>query len=279
MYSSSPVRPVTQKRYPPLDTRLYLCGFPKAGLHAVNLMVGAFLKPEVGYDQNWLGTFAGGGWTTEWVNDHIMERAIRSVRSGHYIRGHMGYSKWFEQLLYSYGVGLVFIYRDPRDVAVSQAHHVLSDDGGRKEMKHPGKALYKALPDFESVLLAVIEGLNEYAGLFERWAYYAGWLEVGWVHTLRFEDMIQRPEATAQALLKYGIRRQISPVKPWPAWFRQQVVEKMIENRRQTYRSVTFRKGKAGGWREAFTPRVKEVFKARADDWLIRLGYEEDNDW
>jgi hypothetical protein len=49
-----------------------------------------------------------------------------------------------------------------------------------------------------------------------------------------------------------------------------------VENRK---RSVTFRRGSVDGWREHFTPRVKEAFKARDNGWTVALGYEANEEW
>ncbi len=43
--------------------------------------------------------------------------------------------------------------------------------------------------------------------------------------------------------------------------------------------SPTFRAGQSGGWREHFTPTNVRTFKHVTGDLLIRLGYEEDDDW
>jgi lipopolysaccharide transport system ATP-binding protein len=39
------------------------------------------------------------------------------------------------------------------------------------------------------------------------------------------------------------------------------------------------RKGVAGDWREHFTDRVKDAFKARYGGLLVATGYEQDLDW
>jgi len=44
-------------------------------------------------------------------------------------------------------------------------------------------------------------------------------------------------------------------------------------------RSPTFRSGKIGEWRKCFTEGHKKTFKDVAGDLLIKLGYEQDNDW
>jgi len=47
----------------------------------------------------------------------------------------------------------------------------------------------------------------------------------------------------------------------------------------QPKKSPTFREGKAGKWRDYFSEEHKQLFKDIAGDLLIRLGYEENNDW
>jgi hypothetical protein len=43
--------------------------------------------------------------------------------------------------------------------------------------------------------------------------------------------------------------------------------------------SSLFRKGVAGDWRSVFTERDKRVFKEAAGELLIKLGYEDDDQW
>lgn len=40
-----------------------------------------------------------------------------------------------------------------------------------------------------------------------------------------------------------------------------------------------YRKGVAGDWRNYFTPRVADAFRAQYGDLLVQLGYEQDKDW
>ncbi len=43
--------------------------------------------------------------------------------------------------------------------------------------------------------------------------------------------------------------------------------------------SAHYRKGIAGDWRNYFTEPIKDAFKERYGDLLIKAGYERDNDW
>jgi hypothetical protein len=44
-------------------------------------------------------------------------------------------------------------------------------------------------------------------------------------------------------------------------------------------RSPTFREGKTGGWRKAFSEENIQLFKEISGDLLINLGYEDSQDW
>ena len=60
----------------------------------------------------------------------------------------------------------------------------------------------------------------------------------------------------------------------------KEAIAAMVEGSQNTDASPTFREGKTGGWREAFTDRHKRLFKeSDAGGWLVRLGYEENDNW
>ena len=40
-----------------------------------------------------------------------------------------------------------------------------------------------------------------------------------------------------------------------------------------------WRKGIVGDWENYFTPRIKALFKEKAGEFLVRAGYEVNNDW
>lgn len=254
-----------------LAPRLYLCGFPKSGLHMIEQAVSVFAQPAG--KRQWYGTTS---WKAEMVNLDMWGPAMTSIRPGQYVKGHMAYTEGFAELLWKLAIGTLFIYRDLRDVLVSQAHHVLSDNDDR--FKHSGKALYRALPDFEAVLLACIEGLEDYAGLFDRWKMFAGWLECPTALVIRYEEMRTTEAAVCSDILRYAAFLTAGEPVADSAIDRQLMLH-MVQRIRNRTEATTFRKGQVGGWQRAFTPRVKDVFKQHDPGWLVELGYAKDNDW
>jgi hypothetical protein len=165
-----------------------------------------------------------------------------------------------------------FIYRDPRDMLVSQVFFAtdMNEEHGMHEY-------YKSLPDFGERLSVAIAGLDQ-DGLYmvnvrQRYASVFEWLEQPNVMCLRFEDLINNRDATLEAMLDEV--ESIGYKIPIP---RQKALAILVEEI-QPKKSHTFRSGRTGGWKEHFTDAHKNLFKDVAGDLLVRLGYEADNDW
>ena len=257
--------------------RIYLNGFPKSGLHLAVLMART-ITTDPSITPPWTGSFARNAWSTQWLPLEPIMAELRLIKDDTWLKGHMGWMPTAEQYLYWHGVSVAFIYRDLRDVLVSQSYHVIDEDD--QKFFHPDKDIYRAM-GHEERLMACLCGVGPYAGLFDRWELYAPWLQVPWVFPLRYEDMMERREETARAFLRYVWDRTAwGYAEPTvPEMLEGQYVEAMVKNMERKEYSTTFRKGGSGGWREEFTPRVKDEFKARGGDWLVRLGYEEDDSW
>jgi hypothetical protein len=165
-----------------------------------------------------------------------------------------------------------FIYRDPRDMLVS--HIYFATDMHEDHGMH---AYYKSLPDFGARLKVAISGIDAGAikmvSIRQRYEAVLRWLQQPTVMCIRFEDLLLRRDATLAAMLDEVERTGYQIPTPRPKAL--QVLVDAIQPRR----SRTFRSGKAGGWREHFSPEHKRQFLEIAGDLLIRLGYEADDKW
>ncbi|MBN2116892.1 MAG: sulfotransferase domain-containing protein [Anaerolineales bacterium] len=165
-----------------------------------------------------------------------------------------------------------FIYRDPRDMLVSQVFFATD-----MHEEHGMHAYYKSLPDFGARLKVAITGIDQdglhmvsvkqrYEGVFQ-------WLEQRHILCIRFEDLIDHREDTLHAMLdeveKTGYKI------PTPRGKALAVLLEAI----QPKKSHTFRSGKTGGWKDHFTAEHKRLFKDVAGDLLVKLAYEKSNDW
>jgi hypothetical protein len=165
-----------------------------------------------------------------------------------------------------------FLYRDPRDMLVSQVFFAtdIYEEHGMHEY-------YKSLPDFGERLKVAITGIDHeglhmvsvkqrYEGVFE-------WLGQKQVLCIRFEDLITHRDATLNAMLDEVEKTGYQIPTP-----RSQTLTILVEAI-QPKKSHTFRSGKTGSWREHFTEEHKKLFKDVAGDLLLRLGYEKGNEW
>jgi len=252
--------------------RLYVDGFPKSGLHLAELMVASLYHPNP--RKVWFGTNA---WTTE-KNNMDKLAALATIDKGHYMKGHSGYDAEFDRMLTGLQIGMVFIYRDLRDVVVSQAYHILSSD---EHLKHPARELYPN--NLQGVMKCVIEGIGDFDGIFPRWMSYEKWLHKSWVYPVKYDELLKRPHKVAKGFIEYVISLELYHTNQEQAHIDKEhfhdTVEHIVKNTRNKG-TVTFRKGKAHQWRYEFTPELVELFKEHdTDNMLVRLGFEKNRNW
>src|SRR6266508_2482332 len=165
-----------------------------------------------------------------------------------------------------------FIYRDPRDMLVSQVFFAtdMNEEHGMHEY-------YKSLPNFGERLKVAITGIDQdgpyMVGVKQRYASVFEWREQPDVMCIRFEDLINNRDATLDAMLDEI--ESIGYKIPTPREKALSILVQAIQPRK----SHTFRSGKTDGWREHFTEEHKTLFKDVTGDLLVKLGYEKNNDW
>jgi len=175
--------------------------------------------------------------------------------------------------LASPGVASFFIYRDPRDVIVSQVFYATD--------MHEGHGMHRyynqQLSTMEQRINAAIRGVNtseaHLSPIKTKYEHYLGWLQQPQVLCLRFEDLIlDRQDALGRVLghmESRGFKPQVS---------RSQAVE-TLAGAIAPRTSGTFRRGQPGEWKEQFTAENKRIFKDATGDLLVCLGYEKDSKW
>ena len=165
-----------------------------------------------------------------------------------------------------------FIYRDPRDLLVSQVFFATD-----MHEEHGMHDYYQSLPDFGERLKVAITGVDRdglymvsvkgrYEGVFQ-------WLEQPNVMCIRYEDLVDRRESTLASMLDEVERTGYKIPTP------RETAAAILVEAIQPKKSRTFRVGRTGNWKEYFTDEHKRLFKDVAGDLLVRLGYEESNDW
>ena len=164
-----------------------------------------------------------------------------------------------------------FIFRDPRDVAVSHVFYVTE-----MEPNHVHHAYYQSLPDFNARLKVSILGRPdmdiEFPNIAGRFAPYLDWLDQPSVMKIHFEDLIHDRAGTLNRVIDHFLARV-------PLQTPRGLLLESLENSINPGKSPTFRSGKTGEWKKYFTEEHKKIFKDAAGDLLIKLGYEKNNNW
>src|SRR5688572_21520093 len=186
--------------------------------------------------------------------------------------GYVDATKENASFLTSAGRVTYFIYRDPRDMLVSQVFFATD-----MHEEHGMHDYYNSLPDFSKRLKVAITGIDKdglkMVSVKERYEGVFQWLEQKNVMCIRFEDLINNRDVTLNQMLdeveKTGYKIPTS---------REKSLSVLIEAI-QPKKSHTFRSGKTGGWKEHFTEEHKKLFKDVAGDLLVKLSYEKNNHW
>jgi sulfotransferase 6B1 len=177
-------------------------------------------------------------------------------------------------LLKKYGYRGIFIYRDPRDVVVSAAYFTNCMQRGRGEPEYSiddlishficGSANHSYPPSetfFEDDVLKMFQDR-------------LGWKNVPFVYTTTFEKLVGEKGGGSK-------ETQLQEVKNILKHLNMPITNGLIEKICASLHSdsYTFRKGKIGEWKHEFTEEHKRLFKLKAGQLLIELGYEKDFNW
>ena len=261
---------------------ILLCiSFPKSGTHLLDQILLGFSKvaPFARRLHSFFAGYEGESGrkrtlteTLAWVNS----LHPRDVSSAHLFA-------WREVVSCIAGPAFVpyFIYRDPRDVAVSHVFYVTD-----MEPNHVHHTYYKSLPDFNSRLRASILGRSdpstagqavdvEFPDLAGRFAPYLGWLDQPSVLKIHFEDLVNDRLRILNLILDHLLAR----IGTKAISADRAAILGSLEASINPGRSPTFRSGKTGEWKKYFTDEHKKIFKDVAGRLLVKLGYEKDNNW
>jgi sulfotransferase 6B1 len=244
---------------------------PKSGSHLLLQILNGFtqIMPYQYVDAEPIRTITKDG--ERRTSDEILHD-LKKIPNGVIGWGYVDATTENASFLTSSGRVTYFIYRDPRDLLISQVFFATD-----MHEEHGMHNYYNSLPDFNERLKVAITGIEKdglkMVSVKQRYEGVFGWLEQKNVLCLRFEDLINKRDVTLHAMLdeveKTGYKIPTS---------REKSLSVLIEAI-QPKKSHTFRSGKTGGWKEYFTEEHKKLFKEVAGDLLAKLNYEKNNDW
>ena|GEM_PF-4107027 len=172
---------------------------------------------------------------------------------------------------------VLFIYRDPRDIAVSLAYYLAS-----QSQYH---ILFEHMKDLspEDRLLSVIQGTYPLSVFFNREFSFNGnirdlintycdWIENPFPNTLvlKFEDLIGAEgggDSAAQLRTIWEIQLALH-VDGKPADFCGKIF---------STKALTFRKGQIGDYKKEFSEKTEKIFRELPQDFMEKSGYSENS--
>jgi hypothetical protein len=202
--------------------------------------------------------------------EFVRER-IRDLSPGAVYTGHIPYSPAIADWILREGIQQVFIYRDPRDITVSGYHYIME-----RQPKHDYYELYASLKSDSERLLASICGIGEGRTKYKLspssipniklvFDAYEQWLSDANTFSLSYEDLTEAEDngmdVTEKMLHFLGVP------------FDEALVEMILSRGKDPNRSLTFRRGGSGAWKDEYSERHIEAFQLMAGDLLETWGY------
>ncbi|MBA3484940.1 MAG: sulfotransferase domain-containing protein [Pirellulales bacterium] len=245
--------------------------FPKSGTHLLDQIVAALP------DRRNFGSFLAS--QTSSFQFRLRSESetcalVRELVPGELIRGHLWHSPGVATALRAMHAVHYLILRDPRDVVVSEAHYLRT--GNRWHKLHPYFRDAESLGDAITLCIRGLDHVAPELGFYDvgrRVAQFEGWLGREDVCQLRFEELISegRNEAIKRMIRFYEASAQ-----------GQIDVDRLCRRMEESIlpdKSHTFRSGKSGDWRTVFSDSHRKLFKSVAGSALVRLGYENSDNW
>lgn len=198
-----------------------------------------------------------------------LARRVRRMADGELAGAHLHHDPAVAEAIRRRGAVHFLIYRDPRDVVVSEAHYLTHMNRWHRLHRH-----FQSLPDEQSRIRLAVEGLPPESGLpyppiGERYARFLGWLEDPATCAVRYEALAGTERLSEVARI----------VAHWcDATGYGQPARALVSAARDAINpdaSHTFRRGVVGGWRESMDEETLACFYRHAGGLLERLGYRD----
>jgi hypothetical protein len=270
-------RRIAQTKFPTIDleTQPILFGnsFPKSGTHLLTQILAGFARigPTVESGLPPVITFEGETGRQRTAAAIISD--LMRLLPGDIAYGHLHASSEIVDILCRKGFASYFIYRDPRDVVVSHVYYVT--DLNNKHVHHDFYVNH--LSNFDERLEVSILGRPDmdvpFPDIRARFEPYLAWLNQAEILSLRYEDLLANTRHELERIFNHAV------MHGFRFHGEKSAAIETLQDSIKPAESPTFRTGVSGGWTEQFSPAMKDLFKKMTGDLLIRLGYEQNQNW
>jgi sulfotransferase 6B1 len=265
-----PMKSIPQS-FPILPPVVINC-MPKSGTHLIQRFIKALpLYRGVGFSisqktalnrEDAISCYRVGVANPKGVKASEFEKLFDLLESNRYVIGHIPYSEETMRLFEKKKCVMLVILRDPRDIIVSMMYYFLN------QTSHYLHSYISQLPDIDSRLMALIDGIDDYQGdshillnpVGDQFMSIYPWSKWEYSKTFLFEQLIGNKGGgsdTEQARSVDSILKHINYV------LLKKEKSELISHL-YSHESPTFRKGVVGDWKNYFTPAIEQRFIERS---------------
>jgi hypothetical protein len=244
---------------------------PKAGTHLLTRLLELLHFREVGGSLD-IGPNEG---MEAIVRKYIQQASdsLSQIRPGCFSRSHMYFYQEILRIINENQLKTITIVRDPRDVCVSDAFHIL------KRSDHRLHPYYSKMSEDERLMASIVGMSSSQLGgdppssdIGFHYRHYLGWVKDGAGLVVKFEDLVgERGGGTDQAQMETVTK--IS--KYLGLGLSRQKLIALCGNLFWT-KARTFRKGQIGTWRQHFRPAHMKAFRDVVGTVMEDFGYGEE---
>jgi len=244
-----------------------LCNsFPKSGTHLLKQVLSVFP------DMHDFGSFIATQPTLSVSKTPLstLQKKINGIVPSELVCSHLEYDAALSISLDKKNAVHYFIYRDLRDVVVSEAYYLTHMNKWHRLHK-----FYSQLPDMESRNSLCISGGRrvdglpfDYQNVGDRFRSYMQWITSAHCYPVRFEDLVgPNQQKTVRCILDHYLQHSNKKID----------LDELVNASLRAIRpqkSHTFREGKSGGWKEKLTSTQLQEINRLVGNELKILGYE-----
>ena len=256
---------------------IFLNCIPKSGTHMINGIVEEITRKNVSLLE--VSDMAFNGMFYDYKNH---ESKIRSFPDNAFVLSHLAAVKTNQELIANYGSSHIFLYRDPRDVAVSYTNWAM------KQKRSFMCDILASQESFDDALSLVLKGFAPYEvgtnykafpGVLKWYRDYQPWLSSADTFVIKFEDIIGTRGGGDESL-RFNVIKNLSDFL---------CVNKSLEEIEANFGSETFNidpkkahtfhkgmGGKIQNWKKYFKDQHFKIFEENGGQQILSAyGYDE----
>tara|TARA_Y100000590_G_C15653402_1_gene989653 strand:- start:672 stop:1523 length:852 start_codon:yes stop_codon:yes gene_type:complete len=199
---------------------------------------------------------------------------INAMVDGELARAHLFYDPAFEKSLAIKNLVHFFIYRDPRDIVISEANYFYDMNPFNRYHYY-----FKKYPKLSDRIMFSIKGnayhktAIHYPNIALRFNKYKSWMSTNSVYCVKYENLVGKNKYNEiKKIMLHYLEHSNENVSI------DDLVKNAISNI-DPKKSHTFREGGTQKWKQYFNQEHKKVFKKISGELLIDLEYETDMNW